>query len=372
MTIKKDYSPVPIVDTEGMEEKVWLNYRRQGIGGSDVSAIFGVSPWTTSRALYYQKIGIDRSTSPNTYTLDFGHHVEPFVAQWFQHEWNTRYRRWLEKHLDVKISSVNLYKDTMMYKHPLYPFMLADLDYRIQVVTIQGEVLDGIFECKTTSYHCGPEKWKQNAVPYEYELQCRHYMSVMNVGFVIIGCLWGNQDSDYRIRFIKRDEEKEKELIDREKDFWENKILKKCPPEISDEQGKTAFSDMTEYNILSLIKEGKMPEINTSDSTLTAAVSDYLTAKSNKDKLSAAVKVEESKMLAARVKILECLAAKMDMSKKKESFVVNMGNGVSVMITNNKIEKPIIDTDNLANDLPDVYAEYLKKSISPRFSVKEV
>jgi predicted phage-related endonuclease len=53
VTTQTAYAPIVIVDTTGISEEQWLEYRRTGIGGSDVSAVMGVSPFTTARDLYY-------------------------------------------------------------------------------------------------------------------------------------------------------------------------------------------------------------------------------------------------------------------------------------------------------------------------------
>ena len=51
--IQADYKPIVIADTTNLSEDEWLEYRRNGIGGSDVAAVLGVSPFTTGRDLYY-------------------------------------------------------------------------------------------------------------------------------------------------------------------------------------------------------------------------------------------------------------------------------------------------------------------------------
>lgn len=53
------YKPNVVVDTTNLTEEEWLDYRRGGIGGSDVSIIFGVSHFRTCRELYYDKLGIE-------------------------------------------------------------------------------------------------------------------------------------------------------------------------------------------------------------------------------------------------------------------------------------------------------------------------
>lgn len=48
---RKRHEPLVLVETADLSEEDWLDYRRRGIGGSDVSAIFGTSPFRTARDL---------------------------------------------------------------------------------------------------------------------------------------------------------------------------------------------------------------------------------------------------------------------------------------------------------------------------------
>ena len=53
-------APILLCDTAGMDNDRWLECRMHGpdgkipytVGGSDVAAIFGVSPWTTPLELW--------------------------------------------------------------------------------------------------------------------------------------------------------------------------------------------------------------------------------------------------------------------------------------------------------------------------------
>ena len=56
--VKERHQPLVLVDTAGLSEEEWLAYRRKGIGGSDVAALLGISPWRTARDLFYDKLNI--------------------------------------------------------------------------------------------------------------------------------------------------------------------------------------------------------------------------------------------------------------------------------------------------------------------------
>ena len=75
-------APIVLINTDGMSEKQWLECRMHGpkgdipytIGGSDVAAIFGLSPWTTPMELWMIKKGrMKPPTKNNADQLMMGH-----------------------------------------------------------------------------------------------------------------------------------------------------------------------------------------------------------------------------------------------------------------------------------------------------------
>lgn len=86
--------------------------------------------------------------------FQIGHLLEDVVAQIF-----------------AKKTGFSVYRDQTMYQHPLFPFMLADVDRFIHL----PDGSTAILECKTAHFDtmC---KWANGAVPRHYELQVRHYM----------------------------------------------------------------------------------------------------------------------------------------------------------------------------------------------------
>ena len=44
MNNKAEYTPEKVVDISNLSREDWLEYRKKGIGGSDVAAIMGISP----------------------------------------------------------------------------------------------------------------------------------------------------------------------------------------------------------------------------------------------------------------------------------------------------------------------------------------
>ena len=176
MALDLNYKPIALVDTSTLTEQEWLAWRKKGIGGSDVAAALHMSPYKTARDLYFDKIGVE-STIPQpdrSITFSIGHLLEDVVAQIFSAK-----------------TGFSVYRDPMMYQHPLFPFMLADVDRFV----ILPDGKRAILECKTAHYNMR-FAWMNGSVPRHYELQVRHYMSVMNIDVAYICLLYTSDAAD--------------------------------------------------------------------------------------------------------------------------------------------------------------------------------
>lgn len=210
MELNLDYEADVFVDTANMDEETWLECRKKGIGGSDAAAVIGISPYKTARDVYFEKLGRqpNQEDEAGWVAKEVGKRLEDLVAAIFAKK--TGFRVWQEK---------------VMFRHPLFPFMLADIDYFFE--TPNGTV--GVLECKTGNIHT-KEKWDNDAVPYHYEVQCRHYMAVKNYNLSYCACLFGNSENDFVYRCIERDLDFEENLILQEEAFWTENVERKIEP----------------------------------------------------------------------------------------------------------------------------------------------
>ena len=214
-------APIMLCDTAGMSNERWLECRMHGpkgdipytIGGSDVAAIFGVSPWTTPLELWLIKKG--RMKPPkkmNQDQLDMGHMLEPIAAEWY-----------------ARKSGNHVYQDTGLYQHADHPYALANFDRRFTRAS-DGE--DGILECKSSTYHKA-DHWADGAIPLYYEMQLRFYLSVANVTHGAFSCIWGNNpENDLAMPEIERDSAKEDMIFER-LDEWIWSLENDKPPTMS-------------------------------------------------------------------------------------------------------------------------------------------
>lgn len=61
----------------------WLQWRREGITGSDISSIVGLNPWKSALTLYYQKTG-ELQEQEATTRMMLGNYLEEGIANLFQ------------------------------------------------------------------------------------------------------------------------------------------------------------------------------------------------------------------------------------------------------------------------------------------------
>ena len=211
MGLDLNYEAAVLVDTENLSREDWLSWRRRGIGGGDAAAVMGLSPFCTKRDLYYDKRDIQPvmdEEEDNWVAKEVGHRLEELVAEIF-----------------ARKTGFKVYAVRKMFQHPLYPFMLADVDYFIEF----ADGTTGILECKTTNYNC-QNKWSNDSVPVNYEYQGRHYMAVLNLDKVYFACLYGNNESEFIIRCVERDLDIEEDLITEEEYFWKENVEKAVEP----------------------------------------------------------------------------------------------------------------------------------------------
>ena len=224
---KENYKPFSLGDTANLTNEEWLKWRehgshynandesdpyyvKRGYGGSTISAIFNLSPYTCAKELYDVKTGVVPrfKINFNEESKELGHIYEPAIADAFVYWWKVNYPS-----VPVKV-----YNDTRMFRHGKlnsdgtfkYPWALANLD---RLVQIDGNF--GVLEIKRTSDRNFDviQEWQAGKVPIYYELQVRYYLAIMNLQFAYIVCSWGHRLDQMAVIRIDRDYIIEEEMF---------------------------------------------------------------------------------------------------------------------------------------------------------------
>ncbi|MBQ8233596.1 MAG: YqaJ viral recombinase family protein [Lachnospiraceae bacterium] len=225
-------APIILCDTAGMTNEQWLAARMHGpkgnipytVGGSDVAAIFGLSPWTTPLELWMIKKGrMKPPVKANANQLEMGHLLEPIAAYWY-----------------AKKTGNRVYEDTHLYQHADFPFALANFDRRFERASDNEP---GILECKSCTYHKADE-WADDAIPIYYEMQLRFYLSVGDVNLGAFSAVWGNNpDNDLAMPALARDRAKEDMIFERLEE-WNWSLVHDKPPTMADVEPSLAMQSL--------------------------------------------------------------------------------------------------------------------------------
>jgi putative phage-type endonuclease len=182
-----------------------LEARRAGIGGSDVAAILGLSPWRTPLDVYLDKIGQGQPVAESG-PMRWGSLLEPVIIDEFQRE-----------------TGLYVDRDTPMLRHQEHAFMLANLDG-----VLAGDPTR-IVECKTARSDANWGEPGTDQIPVYYQTQVAHYLAVSGAQIAYVPVLIGA--SDFRIYRVDRDESFIRDLIDAERAFWQHHVIARCPPD---------------------------------------------------------------------------------------------------------------------------------------------
>lgn len=200
--------------SQDADEKEWLAVRTKGIGGSDIGAICGVSPFTSARQIYFNKTGqYEEALKPGKAQLErmkWGHLLEPIVADEFA-------SRTGKKLLEAEAT----------FAHKDYPWMRANVD---RLIVDDDGVPYGILECKTTSEY-NNEEWENGELLLSYIYQLNWYLHILDLKYGAFACLVGG-NKFYHYEVYRNDELINDVLLPAAHNFWHNNVLALKEPDL--------------------------------------------------------------------------------------------------------------------------------------------
>ena len=182
-----------IFDSKNATREEWLKVRKLGLGGSDMAAVLGLSPWRSPIDVWLDKTS-DTVQEKESEPMYWGNVLEEVVAQEF-----------------AKRSGYKVRNNNFTLQSDEYPYLLANIDREIVG-------LDAGLECKTANAFKANE-WDGDNVPDAYYIQCQHYMAVTGKASWWIAALIGGNTFVYKE--IKRNDEVIQAIIDTGAEFWE-------------------------------------------------------------------------------------------------------------------------------------------------------
>lgn len=279
----------------------WIAERRKGIGGSDVAAILGLSPWKTPLAVYLDKRG-EGDETPDNEPMLWGRVLEPVIRQ---------------QYAERTGRIVRVPEGILTHQH--YQFMRANLDG----VTDDCRVV----EIKTAR---GGNDWGEpgtDEIPVPYLLQVQHYMAVTGFEVADVAVLIGG--SDFRLYEVPADVELQEMMIAGESDFWQ-RVVEGRPPE------PVSFSDV----------QAMFGRISSQESV--EATEDVLEALARLKTIREEIKAAETQEEAAKALIMKAMG--------EAEALVKSGKTLATW----KMAKPPVrfDTKGFRAAHPDLYQKF--------------
>lgn len=155
----------------------WLHARRQGLGGSEIAAVTGVSPFESCFALWHRKAGNIGDVETNA-AMEWGNRLEPVIAE-----------AWAERHDEWEIS------DPGTLRHLTRHWHLANPDRLVWPADDHDSTTPaGILEIKLSLFGDGWGPDGSAEVPPHVWAQCHWYMAALGVERAWVSVLIGAAD----------------------------------------------------------------------------------------------------------------------------------------------------------------------------------
>jgi putative phage-type endonuclease len=303
--------------TIDMTRQEWLWNRKRGIGGSDASSILGFNPWKSAFELYIDKTS-DQVEEIDNEAIHWGNVLEDVVAEEFTRRTGKKVRR-----------------RNQIFRHPEYSFMHANIDR-----DVVGE--KALLECKTTNAF-NADSWEGEHVPPAYICQLQHYMACLDYEKAYIAVLIGGQKFVWKE--VERDDEFIEMMIEAEKYFWEENVLKELPPEID---GSKSAAELL----------NKMyPEDNGETVMLKSDDAEML--------------IEAIESIKSDVKSKQKLQKEYENKLKLMIGEAETGMTPRFEVKHKAYERNSIDTKKLKLELPDIAEKYTKQSTYRKLIIKQ-
>ena len=194
-----------LVSTVDMSEEDWKAWRRKGIGGSDVAAICGLSPWKSAIQVYLEKLGMAEDQEEND-AMRWGKLLEPVIADEFSRQ-----------------TGLPVQRVDAILQHPDHDWALANVDRLI----VPQDQEPGALEVKNTSAYLA-KAWDEGEVPQHYITQLQWYLWVLGLRWGYFAPLIGGNKllTDKRMDI---DMELVEPMVKVCADFWQMVVLRTPP-----------------------------------------------------------------------------------------------------------------------------------------------
>jgi putative phage-type endonuclease len=221
------------------DRDAWLEWRREGVGASDVAGILGISPWASPWSIWADKMGL-LPPEPEDEAMSAGRWLEAAIGPWFTHETGLHVagqQTWCS-HPIATLARCTV--DGFVFDGPRSVSCVdcghAWFDHRDRCTwpgcrcsepRTESEPLDdalGLLEVKVLGFG---KRWDE--IPAHYQCQGQWQMFVTGLDRVWFAVLMGRR---LDIHELERDQIDIDYMRDRVEAFWRDHVIAATPPPV--------------------------------------------------------------------------------------------------------------------------------------------
>jgi putative phage-type endonuclease len=166
----------------------WHAARQQGIGGSEIAAVLGLSPWESRFSLWHRKRGLLAAVEVND-SMYWGTRLEPVIRDEFE-----------RRHA---VSDGIRVEQAGTWRHEDRPWQVANPDgFILGLIVEDGETPHSLLEIKTAR---DGDRWGEpgtDEIPVYYRTQCLWYLDVFGLQTCHVAVLIAGSDyREYRVEY---------------------------------------------------------------------------------------------------------------------------------------------------------------------------
>ena len=190
---------------------------RYGLGGADIAAVLGVSPYESTFSVWAKASGL-LADEPPTARMRVGSALEGAIPQLFTED-----------------TGLYVAGEQMVLRHRRARWARGHVD---------GLVFDGRVDEPSVDLALGGAEWKTDArppwdeIPDHIEAQCRWYMALSGLERWWLGVLHGR--FEFRVYLVERDRRLEGRMVRAAGYLWHRHVLTGVPPRVDGLEATTA------------------------------------------------------------------------------------------------------------------------------------
>lgn len=192
----------------------WLDARAKRLGGSEVAALYGKSPWISQYGLWARKTG----------RLPAGDVAHPVQSP--ELYWGTALEDDVRDAYQI-VTGRRVTNGVTMLEHPRVAVMVANTDGTVE--SAEGRDGLGVYEGKA-GFGFASAKWR-GGVPMHYVIQVQHYLACTGFAWASVAVFLSNEDQPLAYYDISRNDRFIDDLCERAQRWWDKHVVRDVPPE---------------------------------------------------------------------------------------------------------------------------------------------